>query len=117
LRIAIASSSSRELIDAVVDRLGIGALIDVVCTADDEDRGKPDPGVYLSAAQALDVMPAQCVAIEDSPIGVSAAVGAGMRCIGVRSHGDIGHAHLVIDSLVELTPAMLLSADADPVGE
>jgi HAD superfamily hydrolase (TIGR01509 family) len=120
-RIAIASSSSRELIDAVVDRLGIGALVDALCTADDEDRGKPDPGVYLSAAQALDVVPAQCVAIEDSPVGVSAAVAAGMRCIGVRSHGDlsgdIGHAHLVIDSLVEVTPAMLLSADADPVGE
>ena len=120
-RVAIASSSSRELIDAVVDRLGIGALVDAVCTADDEDRGKPDPGVYLSAAQALDVMPAQCVAIEDSPVGVSAAVAAGMRCIGVRSHGelsgDISHAHLVIDSLVEVTPAMLLSADADPVGE
>ena len=120
-RVAIASSSSRELIDAVVDRLGIGALIDAVCTADDEDRGKPDPGVYLSAAQALDVMPAQCVAIEDSPVGVSAAVAAGMRCIGVRSHGElsggIDHAHLVIDSLVEVTPAMLLSADADPVGE
>jgi hypothetical protein len=44
-----------------------------------------------------------------------------MRCIGVRSHGDlsgdISHAHLVVDSLVEVTPAMLRSADADPVGE
>jgi mannitol-1-/sugar-/sorbitol-6-/2-deoxyglucose-6-phosphatase len=120
-RVAIASSSSRELIDAVVERLGIGELIDAVCTADDEERGKPDPGVYLSAAQALDVMPAQCVAIEDSPVGVSAAVAAGMRCIGVRSHGelsgDISHAHVVVDSLVEVTPAMLLSADADPVSE
>jgi len=121
LRIAIASSSSRELIDAVVDRLGIAALVDAICTADDEERGKPDPGVYLSAAQALDVIPSRCVAIEDSPVGVSAAVAAGMRCIGVRSHGDlsgdISHAHVVLDSLVEITPAMLLSADADPVGE
>jgi HAD superfamily hydrolase (TIGR01509 family) len=120
-RIAIASSSSRELIDAVVERLGIGALIDAVCTADDEDRGKPDPGVYLSAAQALDVMPSKCVAVEDSPVGVSAAVAAGMRCIGVRSYGelsgDISHAHVVINSLLEITPEMLLSADADPVGE
>ena len=121
LRIAIASSSSRELIDAVVDRLGIAALVDAICTADDEERGKPDPGVYLTAAQALDVIPSRCVAIEDSPVGVSAAVAAGMRCIGVRSHGDlsgdISHAHVVLDSLVEITPAMLLSADADPVGE
>jgi mannitol-1-/sugar-/sorbitol-6-/2-deoxyglucose-6-phosphatase len=121
LRVAIASSSARELIDAVVERLGIVDVIDAVCTADDEVRGKPDPAVYLSAAQALDVMPSLCVAIEDSPVGVSAAVAAGMRCIGVRSHGelsgDISHAHVVIDSLLEVTAAMLLSADVDPVGE
>ncbi len=113
LRIAIASSSSRELIDAVVDRLGIAEIVDAVCTADDEAKGKPDPAVYLSAARALDVVPTACVAVEDSPIGVSAAIAAGMRCIGVRSEGalagDISHAHVVIDSLVELTPEMLLS--------
>jgi HAD superfamily hydrolase (TIGR01509 family) len=121
LRVAIASSSSRELIDAVIDRLGIVELIDVVCTADDEVRGKPDPAVYLSAARALDVLPAYCVAIEDSPVGVTSAVAAGMRCIGVRSHGDlsgdISHAHVVVDSLLEVTPGMLLSADVDTVGE
>ena len=121
LRVAIASSSSRELIDAVVDRLGIRELIDALCTADDEVRGKPDPAVYLSAAQALDVVPSLCVAIEDSPLGVTSAVAAGMRCIGLRSHGDlsgdISHAQVVIDSLVEITPAMLLSTDADTVRE
>jgi HAD superfamily hydrolase (TIGR01509 family) len=121
LRIAIASSSSRELIDAVIDRLGIVDLVDAVCTADDEVRGKPDPAVYLSAARALDVLPSCCVAIEDSPVGVTSAVAAGMRCIGVRSHGDlsgdISHAHVVIDSLLEITPALLLSTDADSVRE
>jgi HAD superfamily hydrolase (TIGR01509 family) len=121
LRVAIASSSSRELIDAVIDRLGIVEWIDAVCTADDEVRGKPDPAVYLSAARAIDVLPSYCVAIEDSPVGVTSAVAAGMRCIGVRSHGDlsgdISHAHVVVDSLLEVTPAMLLSADVDAVGE
>lgn len=113
LRVAIASSSSRELIDAVVERLAIGELVDAVCTADDEERGKPDPAVYISAARALDVMPGCCVAIEDSPVGVSAAIAAGMRCIGLSSEGvlagDIGHAHVVIASLAEITPELLLS--------
>lgn len=113
LRVAIASSSSLELIGAVVDRLGIAALVDAVCSADDEERGKPDPAVYLSAARALDAMPSACIAIEDSPVGVSAALAAGMRCIGLRSEGalagDISHAHVVIDSLVEITPELLLS--------
>src|ERR1700693_1772296 len=121
LRVAIASSSSRELIAAVVDRLGIGELIDALCTADDEVRGKPDPAVYLAAAQALDVVPSLCVAIEDSPLGVTSAIAARMRFIGLRSHGalsgDISHANVVIDSLVEITPAMLLSTDADTVRE
>jgi HAD superfamily hydrolase (TIGR01509 family) len=113
LRVAIASSSSRDLIDAVVQRLGIAELVDAICTADDEERGKPDPGVYLSAARALDVMPSSCVAIEDSPVGVSAALAAGMRCIGLRSEGalagDISHANVVVASLLEITPQMLLS--------
>ena len=113
LRVGIASSSSRELINAVVDRLGITELVDAVCTADDEERGKPDPAVYLSAARALDAMPSKCIAIEDSPIGVSAAIAAGMRCIGLRSEGalagDISHAHVIIDSLLEITPELLLS--------
>ena len=84
-----------------------------MCSADDEERGKPDPGVYISAARALDVVPSSCVAIEDSPVGVSAAIAAGMRCIGLRSvgalAGDIGHANVIIDSLVEITPELLLS--------
>ncbi len=113
LRVAIASSSSRELINAVVERLGIADVVDAICTADDEERGKPDPGVYLSAARALDVMPSCCVAIEDSPIGVTAAIAAGMRCIGLRSEGalagDISHANVVIDSLLEITPELLIS--------
>ena len=113
LRVAIASSSSRELIDAVVERLGIAELVEAVCSADDEERGKPDPGVYLSAARALDAMPSACIAIEDSPIGVTAAITAGMRVIGLRSEGalagDISHAHVVIDSLAEITPELLLS--------
>src|SRR5207244_10427281 len=66
LRVAIASSSIRLLIDAVVEKLGIGGSIDAVCSADDERLGKPDPGVFLNAARTLDVAPRDCLAIEDS---------------------------------------------------
>jgi beta-phosphoglucomutase-like phosphatase (HAD superfamily) len=58
-------------------------------------------------------MPSSCVAIEDSPVGVTAAIAAGMRCIGLRSEGalagDVSHAHVVIDSLLEITPELLIS--------
>lgn len=82
LRLAIASSSPLRLIDAVRDRLGL-RFIDVRCSALDEARGKPAPDVYLTAARRLGVMPADCLAIEDSPAGVAAAKAAGMRCLAV----------------------------------
>jgi len=123
LSIAIASSSSRELIDAVIDRLGISQLIDGVCTADDEVLGKPDPSVYRSAARLLGAEPGDCIAVEDSPAGVRSALAAGMVCVAVRSHGplsdDVGAADVVIDSLLEFTPELitrLQSSGIDQVG-
>lgn len=82
LRLAIASSSPRRLIDAVCDRLGLSG-IQVRCSAADEANGKPAPDVYLAAARRLGVAPASCVAIEDSPNGIAAAKAAGMRCVAV----------------------------------
>jgi sugar-phosphatase len=52
-------------------------------TADDVRRGKPEPEPYLLAAQRLGIQPAQCVVIEDAPVGITAAHAAGMRAIAV----------------------------------
>ena len=123
LRVGIASSSARPLIDAVVERLGIGELVDSVFTADDEALGKPDPAVYLSAARGLGVEATDCVAVEDSPFGIASAKRAGMLCVAVRTDAvdarAIAGADLAIDSLHEFTPALLnrLSAsDVDVTG-
>ncbi|GAC1403321.1 MAG: hexitol phosphatase HxpB [Chloroflexota bacterium] len=83
LPIAIASSSSEEMIRTVVKRLGVGRYIRLICSADDESHGKPDPAVYLTTARKLGVPPHRCVALEDSPNGVLAAKAAGMYCIAV----------------------------------
>lgn len=111
LRVGIASSSARELIDAVVERLGIGSMVQARCTADDEARGKPDPAVYLTAASRLGVEAHDCVAVEDSPFGVVSAKRAGMLCVAVRTDAvdasAIADADVVIDSLVDFTPALL----------
>lgn len=48
---------------------------------DDVERKKPDPSIYRIAAQRLGVDPAQCLVVEDSAIGLQAALGAGMRCV------------------------------------
>jgi len=109
LRLALASSSSYVLIQAVLDRLGLGGRFEVVYSAEEEPCGKPDPGVYLTTAAKLGVDPGRCVAIEDSLAGVRAAKAAGMRCVAVPDRavaGDPGYreADLVLGSLLELDP-------------
>jgi beta-phosphoglucomutase-like phosphatase (HAD superfamily) len=80
---AVASSSPSALISAVVERLGIGGDVDLVCSAEDDVLGKPAPDIYLRTASLLGVEPASCLAIEDSVNGVLAARAAGMRCIAI----------------------------------
>ena len=111
LRLAIASSSPRRLIDAVCDRLGLDG-IEVRCSAMDEARGKPAPDVYLTAARKLGVAAAACLALEDSPNGVASAKAAGMRCVAIpdpllAGHPRYGEADLVLPSLTDLDDAAL----------
>lgn len=80
---AVASSSPRSLIDAVVDRLGIAGAVDAICSAEDELRGKPAPDVYLRTASLLAVDPRDCLAIEDSVNGVLSAGEAGIVCVAI----------------------------------
>jgi HAD superfamily hydrolase (TIGR01509 family) len=81
LRLGVASSSNRELIDAVLRRLGLTDLFAVTVSSEEVPRGKPAPDVYLEAARRLGVRPAQCVAVEDSASGIRAAHAAGMRVV------------------------------------
>ena len=111
LPLAIASSSPPRLIDAVCDRFGLSE-IRVRCSGMDEVQAKPAPDVYLTAARRLGVAPASCLALEDSPPGIAAAKGAGMRCIAVPDPllaGDPRYreADLVIGSLTELNDTAL----------
>jgi mannitol-1-/sugar-/sorbitol-6-/2-deoxyglucose-6-phosphatase len=83
LRLALASSSPLRLIEAVLSMGGLRGRFDVVVTAEEEEHGKPDPAVYLSAARELGVAPERCLAIEDSNAGVRAAKAAGMVCVAI----------------------------------
>jgi sugar-phosphatase len=81
--IAIATSSGAAFTHGALERLGIDALVDAVVTGDEVEWGKPDPAIYLVAAERLSVDPGVCVAIEDTPAGVAAARAAGMACIAI----------------------------------
>lgn len=97
--LAVASSSPRVLIDAVLDRLGIADAFTLVRSAETEPFGKPHPGVYLSTAAALGVAPAECVAIEDSGNGIRAAVAAGMYTIAVPDQAVAPEALVLADEV------------------
>jgi mannitol-1-/sugar-/sorbitol-6-phosphatase len=81
---AIVTSGLREVATARLVAAGI-PVPDVMITAESIERGKPDPDCYLKGAAALGVAPADCVVVEDAPIGAAAARAAGMRLIALTS--------------------------------
>jgi HAD superfamily hydrolase (TIGR01509 family) len=109
--LAIASSSNRELIDAVLAAAGIEGRFEATVSSEEVARGKPAPDVYLEAARRLGLEPERCAAIEDSHNGIKAAKAAGMRTLAIPNprfppgEEALAAADGVLASLDELTPA------------
>ena len=82
---ALATSASPRSVAAVLSDLDLTAQFPVIITADDVERGKPDPEVYLAAASQLGVAARYCVVFEDSLVGIEAALRAGMLPIGLTT--------------------------------
>lgn len=103
-RVALASNSPGELCHLALERLGVAEKFHAVVSADDVRRGKPDPAIYLLAAERLGVDPGECLAFEDTATGARAAIAAGMRVVAIPSAGQdlsgVG-AHLVLPNLRE----------------
>ncbi|MDX6240809.1 MAG: hypothetical protein QOG10_5629 [Kribbellaceae bacterium] len=105
---ALVSASYRVMIDAVLSHLGPD-LFDVVVAGDEVRNGKPHPEPYLTAARELDVDPADCVVIEDSPGGTASGTAAGAFVVAVPQWVTIPEAprRLVLESLAGVTPDTL----------
>ena len=88
IKIGLATSSYRRLIDAVLTKLCIQNFFDVTHSAENEKFGKPHPGVYLTTAEALKCTPKRCLVIEDSLNGIISGKAATMEvvCIPEKSH-------------------------------
>ena len=84
-RTALATMSYRQEAMHVVHSLGLEEALDLVLTREDVQKAKPDPEIYLLAAQKLEVPPEECLVLEDSPNGVHAGVAAGMNVIAVAT--------------------------------
>jgi beta-phosphoglucomutase len=109
--LAVGSSGPPENVELVLGELGARPLFAAVVTARDVTRGKPDPQVFLIAAERLGVPPERCAVVEDAPAGIAAAKAAGMKSVGLASTGrtreQLAGADLVVDSLAELSPEVL----------
>jgi HAD superfamily hydrolase (TIGR01509 family) len=103
--VAIATSSTREKSEAVLQSAHIPYKQMVYITGDDVKNKKPNPELFLLAAQALKVPANNCVVIEDAPNGVQAAKAAGCKCIAVTnttSPEHLSQADLIVNTLTRI---------------
>ncbi len=82
---AVATSATRADVDRLLNEVGIMRHFAAVVTAENVRLGKPDPEVYVRAAESLGIDAARCLVFEDSVVGVFAARGAGMTVVGVTT--------------------------------
>ncbi|HEY3578199.1 MAG TPA: HAD family phosphatase [Gaiellaceae bacterium] len=111
--LALASSSNREVFEAVLELGGLAECFDATVSSEEVERGKPAPDVYLEAARRLDVAPERCAAVEDSHAGIRSAKSAGMRVVAIPNASyppddeALALADVVVRSLDELTTEVL----------
>jgi len=114
-RLAVASSSNRPLIDAVLRAAGLESYFEATVSSEEVAHGKPAPDVYLEAARRLGAEPGHCAAVEDSHGGIRSAKAAGMRVIAIPNPSyppdeeSLAQADVTLDSLDGLTREKILS--------
>ena len=109
---AIGSSTERANLDLPLDLMGLRDFFRVIVSGEEVVHGKPDPSVFLLAAERLGLAPAECVVIEDALVGIEAARQAGMPVVAVATTnplGVLGAANAAVPSLAEVTPELLAS--------
>ena len=111
LPIAVASSSLREWVDLKLSVIGLTDAFPVKLGGDDIENGKPAPDIYIKAAGLIGLEAADCVAIEDSPIGLAAASSSGAYTVCTLTdstrHLDLSAADVIIENLEEFDYSLL----------
>ena len=107
IKIAVATNCSLEFVSLADQELNLKFFFNehLYSISHVENRSKPDPAVYLYAAQQIGMAPEECIAIEDSAAGIAAAKNAGMYCIGINTSGNrknLENADIVCESYKEI---------------
>jgi beta-phosphoglucomutase len=112
VKISLGSASKNAA--AILDKLAISPLFDAVVHGGHVSKAKPDPEIFLVAARALGIPPAQCVVFEDAGAGVEAGKNAGMTVIGVGDPAVLTQADMVIKSFAELSFPLAIEEPSPP---
>ncbi len=106
IKLALASSSSIDVISMVLDKSGLAPYFEVVVDCTEAGTGKPDPAIFLLAQKKLGLPKEVCIIIEDSVNGIKAAKAAGISCIAFKGpgseHQDQSAADLIVNSFSEI---------------
>lgn len=111
-KLAVGSSGPSENVDLLLTCLKIKNYFDVIITAAEVKKGKPEPDVFLITAKALNINPENCIVIEDAPVGIEAAKRAGMISIALtttHNKEELHNAHLIIKDLTEISIKNIMS--------
>jgi len=112
-RLALGTSAPRSNVDFYYRELGLARFFPAFACMEDIRHGKPDPAVFLVAAQRLGLPPARCVVVEDALPGIEAAKAGGMKCVAVATTHTAetlrqrALADLILPATAELTPSMV----------
>jgi HAD superfamily hydrolase (TIGR01509 family) len=113
LKIAIGSSSNREYIEIALQNFGFSDDFDLIVSGKDVPRGKPAPDIYLKVSRELEVSTENCLVLEDTPAGVTAAKSAGMKVIAIpnayTAGSDFSNADMMVGSLRAIDPELIYS--------
>jgi beta-phosphoglucomutase family hydrolase len=104
-KLGLVSSAPGENIDLLLGELDLGECFNCVISGREVKESKPNPQIFLLAAEKCGVEPQNCIVIEDSPLGVKAAKAAGMRCLAVanaHTKQELTEADRIVDSLEEV---------------
>lgn len=113
---AIGSSTERANLDLPLDLMDLRDFFRVIVSGEEVVHGKPDPSIFLLAAERLGFAPAECIVIEDALVGIEAARRAGMPVVAVATTNPLdalGTAHAAVPSMAEITPELLASLAPD----
>ncbi len=106
LKLALASASKNTPL--ILERIGLEDFFDSVVDGNRVSKAKPDPAIFLTAADDLQVLPQQAVVFEDAVAGVQAAHSAGMKAVGIGKPDVLKQADLVVGGLNEIMPQQVI---------